>query len=69
VGEDSSEARVRAAVRTAAGQLVGFVSSSINHARLQLSEAVAGLTTDVQSRGAAIVGAIREAVRTAVSGR
>lgn len=36
--EDAPENRVRAPIRTAAGQLSGLISSSINHARHQLHE-------------------------------
>lgn len=36
--EESPEFRVRAPVRTAAGQLSGFISSSIHHAKVQLND-------------------------------
>lgn len=36
--ENSPGGRVRAPVRAAAGQLVGFITSSINHAKVQLNE-------------------------------
>ncbi len=36
--EESPESRVRAPIRAAAGQMVGFITSSINHAKVQLNE-------------------------------
>ncbi len=36
--EESVEGRVRAPIRAAAGQLTGFITSSINHAKVQLNE-------------------------------
>ncbi len=36
--EESPASRVRAPIRAAAGQLTGFITSSINHAKVQLNE-------------------------------